>query len=124
MNQLYATNLSRRLFVASTLSLPFSSNAIAKSISVNDKRALSFYHTHTNKTLSITYYEKGAYIASALDKINFFLGDFRTGDVFPIEPRLLDSVYLLQQQTGVDNKFEVISAYRSPKTNKKLRKKT
>jgi len=120
----YSSNLSRRLFVASALILPFSSNAIAKSISVNDKRSLSFYHTHTDKTLAITYYQEGAYITSALDKINFFLGDFRTGDTYPIEPRLLDSVYLLQQKTGVDNKFEIISAYRSPKTNEKLRKKS
>ncbi len=124
MKPQYSSNLSRRLFVASALILPFSNNAIAKSISVSDKRALSLYHTHTDETLAITYYQDGAYLASALDKINLFLGDFRTGDIYPIEPRLLDFVYLLQQKTGVNNKFEIISAYRSPKTNEKLRKKS
>jgi len=30
----------------------------------------------------------------------------------------------LQQKTGVENNFEIISAYRSPKTNAKLRNKS
>ncbi|MCU7835540.1 MAG: DUF882 domain-containing protein [gamma proteobacterium symbiont of Taylorina sp.] len=116
--------LSRRLFIAGTLSLPFSANSLAKNISVDRKRSLSFYHTHTDKTLTIIYFDGKSYLPTALDEINLFLSDFRTGDIHPIETRLLDAVYLLQQQTGVEDKFEVISAYRSPKTNQQLRKST
>ncbi len=33
-------------------------------------------------------------------------------------------MFVLQQKTGIENDFEIISAYRSPKTNAKLRKKS
>jgi uncharacterized protein YcbK (DUF882 family) len=36
---------------------------------------------------------------------------------------LLDMLYRLQQTAGVRGEFEIISAYRSPKTNEMLRKK-
>ena len=46
----------------------------------------------------------------------------------PIDVRLLYALYLLHQkaslETRVENSFEVISAYRSPKTNDLLRKKS
>ncbi|MCK5666139.1 MAG: DUF882 domain-containing protein [Thiotrichaceae bacterium] len=124
MKQQSPSHFSRRLFLAGALSLPFTSNALAKNMSIDKKRALSFYHTHTDKELSIVYYDDDAYLTSALDKINLFLGDFRTGETYPIAPRLLDAIYLLQQQTDIDNQFDVISAYRSPKTNAQLRKKS
>ena len=124
MKQQSPIHISRRLFIASALSMPFCTNTMAKSISIDKKRTLSFYHTHTDTELSLVYFDNNTYLTSALDEINLFLGDFRTGDTHPIEPRLLDSIYLLQQQTGVNNEFEVISAYRSPKTNAHLRKKS
>ena len=91
---------------------------------VTAPRELSFYHTHTGKNLSILYHDGISHQASALEEINQFLSDFRTGEIHPIDTRLLDSLYLLQQKTGVENSFEIISAYRSPKTNEKLRNKS
>ena len=67
-------------------------------------------------------YKKGdAYIQEALDQINTILRDHRTGDIHPIDPKLMDFLYDLL--TAVDNHGEVhiISGYRSPATNKKLR---
>jgi uncharacterized protein YcbK (DUF882 family) len=37
---------------------------------------------------------------------------------------LLEMLYQLQQSTGVEGEFEIISAYRSPKTNTMLRSKS
>ena len=67
-------------------------------------------------------YKKGdAYIQEALGNINTILRDHRTGDIQPIDPKLMDFLYDLL--TKVDNHGEVhiISGYRSPDTNKKLR---
>ncbi len=86
-----------------------------------DARQLSFYHTHTNETLDVVYFENGDYVASGLAEINDFLGDFRTGEVAPIDPALLDLIYDLRETLGSDGRYEVISAYRSPKTNEMLR---
>lgn len=86
-----------------------------------DARQLSFHHTHTNESLDIVYFENGEYVDSALQEINVFLADFRTGDVAPIDPELLDLIYDIRENLGSTGTYEVISAYRSRKTNEKLR---
>ena len=86
-----------------------------------DARQLSFYHTHTRENLDVVYYENGVYVESALGEINRFLKDFRTGDVAEIDPELLDILYDLRGELGSNETYEVISAYRSPKTNEMLR---
>jgi uncharacterized protein YcbK (DUF882 family) len=84
-------------------------------------RALSFYHTHTGERLRLTYAEGGKHIPEALDEINRFLRDFRSGEAHPIDPQLLDILHRLQQATGGRGPYEIISAFRSPQTNEMLR---
>lgn len=86
-----------------------------------DARQLSFYHTHTEERLDIVYFENGEYVDSALEEINHFLRDFRTGDVTVMDPGLLDLIYDIRETIESDGTYEVISAYRSPKTNEMLR---
>jgi uncharacterized protein YcbK (DUF882 family) len=86
-----------------------------------DARQLSFYHTHTRLSLDVVYYENGEYLDSAMSEINRFLKDFRTGEVTNIDPGLLDLLYDLRNELDSESTFEVISAYRSPKTNEMLR---
>lgn len=85
------------------------------------QRTLSFYHTHTSEKLAVTYFENDLYIPSALEKINSFLRDFRSGEVHPIDTKLLDILYSLQCNTGSKGTFDVISGYRSQTTNTMLR---
>ena len=85
------------------------------------KRVLSFYHTHTGERLTVVYLSDGAYVDSALAQISHFLRDFRTGDAVDIDPELLDILHIVYERTGSRGHFEVISAYRSPKTNEMLR---
>ena len=49
-----------------------------------------------------------------------FTGLHRTGDVFPIDLKLLDLLTELHRKTGSKVPFQIISGYRSPKTNKLL----
>lgn len=85
-----------------------------------DERKLSFYHTHTGIELEIVYARGGEYIDSALDDIESFLSDFRTGDARAIDPALLDLVYDIRESLGSRGNYEIISAYRSPQTNQML----
>jgi uncharacterized protein YcbK (DUF882 family) len=85
------------------------------------ERSLSFYHTHTQKTLEVTYSVDGEYVESALAEVNDFLADFRSGAAIVIDPELLDLVYDVRASLGSNGTFEVISAYRSPETNEMLR---
>ena len=88
------------------------------------KRTLKFHHTHTNEKFSATYHNGTQYDQGALHETNDFLKDFRTGDIKIIDPALLDSLHRLQVKTGSRGTFQVISAYRSPKTNETLRSKS
>jgi uncharacterized protein YcbK (DUF882 family) len=86
-----------------------------------NERELSFFHTHTGKRLEVVYWRDGDYNPDALEQINHFLADFRTGDLAEIDPALLDIIYDVRASLGSDGTYEVISAYRSPKTNEMLR---
>jgi len=85
-------------------------------------RQLDFYHTHTKESLAIVYHDGNDYIAAALEQINHFLSDFRTGLVHAIDPATLDILFTLRTELGGEDTFEIISAYRSPETNAMLRK--
>ena len=89
-----------------------------------DARQLSFYHTHTRLSLDVVYYQNGEYVDSALSEINRFLKDFRTGEITEINPELLDLLHDVRNELGSEAAYEVISAYRSPKTNEMLRSTT
>ena len=85
------------------------------------KRALSFYHTHTQQELNITYALGKVYNPKALAQINYFLRDYQTGKAHPIDPKLLDILWSIQGQMGSKGVYEVISGFRSPLTNRQLR---
>ena len=110
--------LSAAAFTVTGLALPTMSWATSTT------RSLSFYHTHTGEKLDIAYGKPGLYDKKALDKINYFLRDFRTGEVHPIDPKLLDILASVREEFGGQGTFEVISGYRSPTTNQQLRTKS
>lgn len=116
--------MNRRQFLATAaltvtaLALPTISRATSRT------RALSFYHTHTGEKLNIEYGRPGLYDQNALEQINYFLRDFRTGEVHPIDPKLLDILTSVRENFGGQGTIEVISGYRSPKTNQQLRTKS
>lgn len=112
----------RALFVAVIFGIPIASLSAASQQTLTlDERQLSFYHTHTGKRLNIVYSRNGEYIPSALDEINSFLFDFRTGDRAEMDPELLDLIYDVREELDSDSTYQVVSAYRSPKTNAMLR---
>jgi uncharacterized protein YcbK (DUF882 family) len=120
MNQI--ENNSRRGFFKSLLGGVFASLMLPlRRASAIDERRLDFYHTHTGKRLDVAYKRSGEYVPDALSNINAFLSDFRTGDSIEIDPHLLDLIFDLRQELGGDGTYEVISAFRSPKTNEMLR---
>lgn len=87
-------------------------------------RVLDFAHTHTGERLSVEYFSGGAYLPDALSTVNHFLRDFRTGEVHQIDAGLLDLLHSLTRLTDTSKPFQVISGYRSPKTNVMLRQRS
>jgi uncharacterized protein YcbK (DUF882 family) len=87
-------------------------------------KSLTFFHTHTEHRLHITFAYGKTYDAGALESISDFLKDFRNGEKIAIDPALLEFLYDLQRTLGSTGTFEVISAYRSPQTNQMLRSRS
>lgn len=84
------------------------------------ERTLSLNNLHTGETIRTTFWAEGVFQIDALRDIDFVLRDYRTGDVTEIDPQLLVLLHRITQTTGVDEPFDVISGYRSPKTNAAL----
>ena len=113
---------SKFLVVPGILAITFASFAtLSQKTHATSERQLSFYHTHTGKRLDVVYSRDGIYVPSAIDEINHFLFDFRTGDRAQMDPELLDLIYDVRAALGSDGMYQVVSAYRSPKTNEMLR---
>jgi uncharacterized protein YcbK (DUF882 family) len=85
---------------------------------------IAFTNQHTGENFTGVYRVGGKYLPEAFDKISSVLRDFRTGDVFPIDPRVIDIIYAVHAKSGSRQPFEVLSGYRSPKTNAMLRRTT
>jgi len=78
-------------------------------------------HTHTGERLDVVYFD-GEVLPGALPEVNRFLRDFRTGDVHPIDPGVLDTAWALAAAADRPRAVvEVVSGYRSPITNALLR---
>jgi len=84
-------------------------------------RRIAFHNTHTGESFSGVYRVGSKYLPDAFDQINYVLRDFRTEETFPIDPRVIDIIYAVHQESGSSKPFEIISGYRSPKTNAMLR---
>lgn len=92
----------------------------ARSRHLKGERALAFDNLHTGERLHAVYWSDGRYLASGRKEINWVLRDFRTDQVHPIDPAVLDLLHALQNRLECRGPFEVISGYRSPATNAML----
>jgi uncharacterized protein YcbK (DUF882 family) len=86
------------------------------------ERVLTLYNTHTGERVQTTYWADGKYLETEIALMNRLLRDHRSGQVFAIEHKLFDTLHDLQALTGKRTEFHVISGYRSPATNAKLRR--
>jgi uncharacterized protein YcbK (DUF882 family) len=83
-------------------------------------RSLKLENLHTGEARVVPYWENGFYIDGALNELNHLLRDHRTGDVLPIDRNLFDLLHRLGQRLEIQPTYQIISCYRSPKTNAML----
>ncbi len=106
--------------LATTLPLGFAQDAHAK----KNTWRVSFRNAHTGDSFNGVYRVGNKYMPEAFERMNYVLRDFRTGEVFPMDPRVIDILALVQQKSGQRKHVDILSGYRSPKTNARLRKNT
>jgi uncharacterized protein YcbK (DUF882 family) len=113
----------RRRFLVGSLGAAAAVLAVPRAVRATALPAhhLAFYHIHTGEKLSIVYREHGELVPGALMEINHYLRDFRTEQVHDLDVALLDQLNELYTTFESRGNFEVISGYRSPRTNAALR---
>jgi len=83
---------------------------------------LKLFHTHTGERLDIVYRRGGQYLPEALDRLDYFLRDHRTGDVHHYDPRVFDLLHDLIVSLGrPDSEIDIVCGYRTPWSNEYLR---
>lgn len=87
-------------------------------------RTISFRNMHTNEKLTVTYKRNGQYVPDAMQQINQILRDWRRNESIRMNPKLIDLVYAVHQETGSKEPINVVSGYRSPVTNAALRRRS
>ena len=83
-------------------------------------RSLKLVNLHTGERFADAYIESGEPVPDAIEALNNVLRDHRTGDVHAIDMKLFKWMTSLNERLG-GGEFGIISGYRSPKTNEKLR---
>jgi len=90
-----------------------------------EERRLRLYHTHTGERLDVVYWRDNAYVPNALQELDRFLRDHRTGDVHHFDPHLFDVLFDLTKSVGRPYaEIDIICGYRTPWSNEFLRSHT
>lgn len=89
-----------------------------------DPRRVVVHNLHTGESLDAVYWDKGRYVPDALASVNKVLRDYRTGEVYDMHPDLLDLLHRVRGRLGAQQPFQVISGYRSPRTNAMLHERS
>jgi uncharacterized protein YcbK (DUF882 family) len=86
---------------------------------------LRLYHTHTNERIDVVYRVGDNYIPAAIDQLDQFLRDHRTGDVIQLDQRVFDLLHDLTVAVGrPEAEIDIICGYRTPWSNDFLRRTT
>jgi uncharacterized protein YcbK (DUF882 family) len=125
----YARLNSRRVSAARTalscglagLALLCGSRMLQNAIAEGDTRTISLHHVHTDENITITFKRDGRYDDAALEKLNWFLRDWRREQQTRMDPHLIDLIWEVQREAGSKEPVWVVCGYRSPETNAMLR---
>jgi len=87
-------------------------------------RQVALHNLHTGERLRAEYLVDGELQRGVLQALDHLLRDHRSGEIHAIDPRLFDQLFFLQTEVGCSDHLEIISGYRSPQSNAKLRQKS
>ncbi|HEX7887114.1 MAG TPA: YcbK family protein [Phenylobacterium sp.] len=94
--------------------------AWAQSFDVWEPRRAILDNLHTGETFNEVYYANGSYLPDALAEATRVMRDWRTGEERFIDPTLFDALHAIRGRLETGSPFQVISGYRSPRTNAML----
>jgi uncharacterized protein YcbK (DUF882 family) len=115
---------SRAAIAVAFLGVWIAPDCTESAVANGDTRSVSFMNRHTDETASFTYMVNGVYDSAVLEKLNWFMRDWRLNEPTKMDPRLFDIVWEVYRESGSQEPIDVLSGYRSPQTNAMLRRRS
>jgi uncharacterized protein YcbK (DUF882 family) len=80
-------------------------------------RRIAIRRVQTGESFQGIYWREGRYDREALRRLDAVMRDPGMQEETPMDPRLFDVMFFVQQRLLSDESWEVISGYRAPETN-------
>lgn len=89
-------------------------------------RSIAMHQPDTGQRVNVVYGRDGVYDQRAMEQVADLFKDRRTGEVHPVDPKLLDLLVTVRERLGLSasTTFVVTSGYRSPLTNAALARRS
>lgn len=107
---------------AAVTAAPVYANAAGFLRGAGDIRRVRMYSGRTGESIDTVYWVDGKYIRDALNEVNYFMRDWRNGQVKGIDPRTIDVAAASHRMLRTDEPYMMLSGYRSAQTNAMLRR--
>lgn len=118
----------RRLILkagAAALAVGFAGRAAATpALMAVTERRLRLFNTHTGEQSDTVYWAEGDYQRDGLAELDRLLRDHRSGDIATMDTGLFDLLFSLSAALDTQQRFHVISGYRSPASNALLHERS
>jgi uncharacterized protein YcbK (DUF882 family) len=129
MKKLVDGDISRRallgVFAATTVTAaPVYSKTFGILKGAGDIRKISMRSGRTGETLEMIYWIEGEYIKDAMKEINYFMRDWREDLTVNMDRRNFDIVAATHSLLETTEPYQLLSGYRSPRTNALLRRRS
>lgn len=108
------------LFGAAAATNVIAAPAIAAPKTKRPERSLHLQNLHTGESVRTVYWTEGHYDRRAMMAISRVLRDHRTDEVHSIDPAVIDLLSTLGRKISLKGPFQIISGYRSPRSNAML----
>jgi uncharacterized protein YcbK (DUF882 family) len=107
--------------IAAVVALPHEARAQAVDSRDPIQRRLELLNLHGGDTLTVTFHDADDVSPQLLGALRHLLRDYRRNEEHDMDFGLFMQLTDLARECGVPAKYEVISGYRSPETNGKLK---
>ena len=103
----------------------FTASAPRLNIPTSGTRRIRVHAVSLKERETVTFAKNGRYDERGLRELNYLFRDRHSGAVRKMDPRLYDSLFAIVQRAGdSETEIKLISAYRTKKTNDRLRRRS
>lgn len=121
-------NWKRAVLAIAAIALAFASASRADDTASSaspEQYRLHLHHLHTGESIDIVYRIGDRYQPDAVQQLDHFLRDHRTGDVAQYDPREFDLLHSIVAKLGrSDATIDIVCGYRTPWSNNFLRSRS